>query len=294
MASRGRGTCRSTDVEHSPGQGQLADFVCSHQRVPIHRHAISRPPPILFFMPAGNEDNQSLHTPDWGHDSAAAREPPAAGDALAAEPATLTDPVTVAERISAVDVLRGVALLGILLINITSFGLPYDGQRDLLLDSSHDTDTLVWFVMTVLFEGKMRALFSIVFGAGVILLTERFERRGDVSRVADIYYRRTLWLLAFGLVHSYFFWDGDILTRYGILGLFLYPFRKLRGPTLVALGVLVLALTVPLAAITVRQLERRHAAAVEAQSQEAAGQPLTRSERDELTEWQDAARPRPS
>ena len=162
------------------------------------------------------------------------------------------------------DVLRGVALLGILLINITSFGLPIEGKRNLLLDSPHDIDTIVWFVMTVLFEGKMRALFSIVFGAGVILLTERFERRGDVGRVADIYYRRTLWLLAFGLVHAYFFWDGDILTRYGLLGLFLYPFRELRGPTLVTLGVLVLTLTVPSAAPTAWEMQRVHAAAVAA------------------------------
>ncbi|HEY1598612.1 MAG TPA: DUF418 domain-containing protein [Pirellulales bacterium] len=206
---------------------------------------------------------------------------------LAAEPATLTDPVAVADRISAIDVLRGAALLGILLINITDFGLPFEGQHNLIVDSPRDTNTNVWFVTTVLFEGKMRALFSIVFGAGVILLTERFERRGDVGRVADIYYRRTLWLLAFGLVHSYFFWDGDILARYGLLGLFLYPFRKLYGPTLVTLGVLVLTLTVPLAAITAWQLERRHAAAVEAQGQETAGHALTRSERDRLTQWQD-------
>jgi uncharacterized protein len=227
--------------------------------------------------------------PSSANESATACELAAAVDAaLADEPATLTDPVTAGERISAVDVLRGVALLGILLINIPLFGLPYEGKRDLLLGSSHDTDTIVWFVVTVLFEGKMRALFSILFGAGVILLTERFERRGDVGRVADIYYRRTLWLLAFGLVHAYFLWEGDILTSYGIAGLFLYPFRKLRGPALVALGVVVLTLPVPAAVIEARRLERLHAAAVEAQVQEEAGHPLTRKQREDRNDWQAA------
>ena len=112
-----------------------------------------------------------------GHELSAALDA-----ALADEPAVLTDPVTAGERISAVDVLRGVALLGISLINITLFGLPCEGKRNLLLGSSTETDTIIWFVVAVLFEGKMRALFSILFGSGVILLTERFERRGDVGR----------------------------------------------------------------------------------------------------------------
>ena len=75
----------------------------------------------------------------------------------------------------------------------------------------------------------MRALFSMLFGAGVILLTERFERREDFGHVADIYYRRTLWLLAFGLAHAYFFWEGDILTAYGFAGLFLFRSASCAG-----------------------------------------------------------------
>jgi uncharacterized protein len=206
---------------------------------------------------------------------------------LTGEPATLTDPVSGLERISAIDVLRGVALLGILLINITSFALPYEGTRALLEGSPRDPNTMVWFVVAVLFEGKMRALFSMLFGAGVILLTERFERRGDFANVADIYYRRTLWLLAFGLAHAYFLWEGDILTAYGLAGLFLYPFRKLRGRSLVVLGVLVLTLTLPAAVIEAQRLTRLHAGAAEAEAEKAAGHPLTRKQRDELNDWQD-------
>jgi uncharacterized protein len=206
---------------------------------------------------------------------------------LTAEPVTLTDPVTGLERISAIDVLRGVALLGILLINITSFGLPYEGLRELVEGSPRDTDTIVWAVVAVLFEGKMRALFSMLFGAGVILLTERFERRKDFVHEADVYYRRTLWLLAIGLAHAYLLWEGDILTAYGFAGLFLYPFRKLRGPALVGLGVAVLTLTLPAAVIEARRLETLHATAVEAETQKAAGHALSRKQRDDLNEWQD-------
>ena len=92
-------------------------------------------------MPADNEGNQSPQTPDCGNDPAAVCESSAVGHDLAPEPDTLTDPVAVNERISAVDVLRGVALLGILLINITSFGLPYEGKSSsarLLAQYRHD------------------------------------------------------------------------------------------------------------------------------------------------------------
>ena len=210
----------------------------------------------------------------------------AAGPAAEAS-ATLTDPVTAAERISAVDVLRGVALLGILLINILSFGLPYEGKHALLAGAPHDSDTIVWFVVMTLFEGKMRAMFSMLFGGGVILLTERFERRGD-PRGADIYYRRTLWLLAIGIVHAYGLWPGDILMSYGVAGLFLYPFRKLSGRSLVLSGLVVLLLGVPGAVYEALRLERLEASAQAAEARQAEGQKLSRRERDDLNDWEDA------
>jgi len=204
------------------------------------------------------------------------------------DPTTLTDPVTREDRISAVDVLRGVALLGILLINVTSFGLPWDGQRSLVEDPPNSADTIVWFVIDVLFEGKMRALFSMLFGASVILLTERFERRGEGALAADIYYRRTLWLLLIGILHGLFLWEGDILSTYGLAGLVLYPFRKLRGPALLATGLLVLSMTVPAAMTEARRLENLRNEATEAKIKAAEGAELTRDERDALIAWQDA------
>ena len=93
--------------------------------------------------------------------------------------------------------------------------------------------------MHVLAEGKMRCLFSLVFGASVILLTSRLETRPDA---ADIYYRRTLWLLLFGIVHAFLLWEGDILYPYALCGLALYPFRKLRAKTLIIAGSVLLLL----------------------------------------------------
>ncbi len=166
---------------------------------------------------------------------------PSAPEELAGPPAPVQfAPVTRAERINSLDVLRGVALMGILLMNITSFGLPswaYDVPLGTLLpvfSGPHATaNTATWMLRWILAEGKMRGLFSMLFGAGAVLLTERAERRGGGDRVADIFLRRNMWLVLIGALHAYFVWYGDILFWYGITGLlFLYPMRHLRPKTL--------------------------------------------------------------
>jgi uncharacterized protein len=108
------------------------------------------------------------------------------------------EPVAARERFSSLDILRGFAVLGILLMNITSFGLPRNGQRDLAAASGLDPNLTVWVTTSVLFEGKMRALFSMLFGAGIVLFTLRAEDREGVARGGAIFYRRALWLLAIG------------------------------------------------------------------------------------------------
>ncbi len=149
-------------------------------------------------------------------------------------------PVEQAERITALDSLRGFALLGILLMNIVAMGLygaAYDDPT--VTGGSTGANLWVWIVMHVLAEGKMRCLFSLVFGASVILLTSRLEARGSS---ADVYYRRTLWLLLFGIVHAYLLWFGDILYPYALCGLALYPFRNMRPRGLIIIGTILLVL----------------------------------------------------
>ncbi|MFC5412508.1 DUF418 domain-containing protein [Larkinella bovis] len=136
-------------------------------------------------------------------------------------------PVARAERIQSIDVIRGVALLGILMMNIPYFGLPEGMLNTLKFDHAGDTNFVTHQIIDIAFSGKMRALFSMLFGAGVILLTTRKEHSAGLS-VADIYYRRILWMILFGVLDAYvLLWTGDILYAYGICGLFLFPFRKL-------------------------------------------------------------------
>ena len=147
-------------------------------------------------------------------------------------------PVAQAERITALDTLRGFALLGILLMNIVAMGLFWSAYDDpTVAGGSTGINLWIWAILHVVAEGKMRAIFSLVFGAGIILLTSRLEATGRSS--ADIYYRRNLWLLAFGIPHAYLLWGGEILYPYAMCALALYPFRKMsaRGLLIVA-GVL--------------------------------------------------------
>ena len=150
-------------------------------------------------------------------------------------------PVANRERIVSVDALRGVALLGILLMNIIVFGLPMSAGNNPTFAGGHTGLNLAfWYISQIFFEGKMRALFSMLFGAGATLFALRAEERDGGLRVADIYYRRTLWLIVFGLLHAYFIWVGDILYAYGLVGLMLFPLRKVRPMALLVAGALLL------------------------------------------------------
>ena len=121
-------------------------------------------------------------------------------------------PVRMEERISVLDTIRGFGLLGILLMNICSFGLPgpaYDSPAP--AGGATGVNLLTWCFTTIFADGKMRAIFSMTFGASVYLLVDRLSRRGAAADAADIHYRRMLWLLLFGIIHAYLIWDGDIL-----------------------------------------------------------------------------------
>ncbi|NNK29769.1 MAG: DUF418 domain-containing protein [Flavobacteriaceae bacterium] len=150
-------------------------------------------------------------------------------------------PVKASERIAALDVLRGVALLGILLMNITGFGLVFMAYGDPTVQGgSEGLNLLVWKMNNLFFEGTMRAMFSMLFGVGMVLMTSRMINRGGGLEVADIYYRRTIWLLVFGVIHAYLIlWPGEILFSYGLYGLFLFPFRNTPAKKLI-IGVVVL------------------------------------------------------
>ena len=162
------------------------------------------------------------------------------------DPAAALGPAQGSDRKVALDTLRGVALLGILLMNIVGMALPYSYGNPTISGGAEGADLAAWVINNMFFEGTMRGLFSLMFGAGIILITSRAEARGGGIEVADIYYRRNLWLFAFGVIHGWLLlWPGDILYSYGIGALFLFAFRNLNPRTLIILGILVLASLVP-------------------------------------------------
>jgi len=197
-------------------------------------------------------------------------------------------PSSVEERISSIDTLRGVAVLGILLVNIISFGLPSAADDDPnAYGGGTGVNLAFWLVNQVFFEGKMRALFSMLFGASVVLFTTRISRKTGGEEVADIYYRRTIWLAVLGAMHGVFLWEGDILFSYGLAGIVLYLFRKLRPWLLVLLGLLALALG--LLALVGEQLDLGEARlkAEAARRAQDAGEPLTEKQQANLKAWED-------
>src|SRR6516225_12243562 len=121
---------------------------------------------------------------------------------------TSVDPITREERINSLDTLRGFALLGILPANILVFAMYLAAANDpTVAGGATGLNLASWALFRILVEGKMRALFSMVFGASMILLTSRAEEASEAN-AADIYYQRNLWLLLFGLAHAFLFFLG--------------------------------------------------------------------------------------
>lgn len=155
------------------------------------------------------------------------------------------EPVSALERLTSVDVLRGFALLGILAMNIVGFAWPGPAYGNPMRGAGFEgSDRAVWFCNHLVFEAKMMTIFSMLFGAGLVLMNERVGSRGASLR--GVYYRRVLWLLVIGAIHAYLIWDGDILFLYAECGLVLYLFRNKTPRTLVILGVTLMMLIVPL------------------------------------------------
>ena len=141
-----------------------------------------------------------------------------------------------AQRIEALDFVRGVALFGILLMNITGFGLPDAYTNPQNAGGATGANLVAWIITEIGFEGTQRALFSMLFGASVILFTSRLEAQGRTD-TADIYMRRNLWLIGFGMINAFILlWHGDILYTYGVIALFVFPFRKLAARWLMTIG----------------------------------------------------------
>ena len=196
-------------------------------------------------------------------------------------------------RIDALDALRGVAVLGIFAINIIGFSMPWPAfANPLAFGGGGWLNHGLFTVFELFVEGSMRGLFSLMFGAGVVLFTERAAFPDGPIRIADLYYRRTLWLIVFGLVHAYvLLMPGDILLIYGLAGLVMFPFRVLSakwltiGAAVILLGLTASAISDELAEKAQEDEAARIAALVDA------GAIVTEDEAAALQEWRDMASP---
>lgn len=148
----------------------------------------------------------------------------------------------VSPRIQPLDVLRAVALLGGLLVSIWLFGGFTINKQVQLLLNPHGGNYILYSIIGLLFQGKMLALISLVFGAGMVLyLNQESERSAQVS--ADLFIRRQMWLLCFGLLNALLFlWTNDVLFHLAIMGILLFPFVRLSSRGLLIASIVATAI----------------------------------------------------
>ena len=154
-------------------------------------------------------------------------------------PAPLQIPGTVeasAERLVSLDYIRGVAVLGILLANIVVFAQPRiaNGWPGGLTARMNSADTAVWAFEYLFIDGKMRGLFTVLFGAGMWLFVERARTRGATRALQA---RRLGWLAIFGLAHFFLLFRGDILFPYAVWGFAALFAMEWRAKTMLHIGI---------------------------------------------------------
>lgn len=154
---------------------------------------------------------------------------------------TSVAPVSGAERIATLDILRGFALFGILVMNIQAFAMIAAAYiNPPAVAPTGTAEYAIWLVSHVFFDKKFITLFSMLFGAGIVLMTQRAQAAGNGALA--LHYRRMLWLLVIGLIHAYLIWYGDILTAYALIGMVAVFMRHWSPRRLVIAGIVLLAL----------------------------------------------------
>lgn len=180
------------------------------------------------------------------------------------------------ERIGMLDTMRGIAVLGILIMNVTGFGLPVAYDDPTNWGGHEGLNLTVWRIAALFFEGTMRGMFTLLFGAGALLFLQRHTARSPDLRPADLYFRRTMWLIVFGLLNGYvLLWPGDILFYYGVVGLLLFVFRNVSARKLIVAAAVIMILQTAVAATEWYGYRETSVAAEAAQDVKAAGNALT-------------------
>ena len=146
-----------------------------------------------------------------------------------------------AARILSLDVLRGVAVLGILVMNIQSFSMiEWAYFNPTAYGDLTGINHWIWYLSRLFFDSKFMAIFSMMFGASMLLIIERAQEKGH--RPFVVHARRNFALLLIGAAHAYLLWSGDILFPYAVCSFFVFLFRHRRPRTQLVAGLVVLLL----------------------------------------------------
>lgn len=142
-----------------------------------------------------------------------------------------------AERLASLDFIRGIAVMGILAANIVAFGQPMSAYMypDAFTVPHGAAEDWMWLAQFVAVDGKMRGLFTLLFGAGMLLFMDKAWARGATRWLQA---RRLAWLGLFGLVHFFFIWRGDILFGYACLGMVALLFARMKRHKLLIVGLI--------------------------------------------------------
>ena len=195
-------------------------------------------------------------------------------------------PVTGAERLVSLDTLRGVAVLGILVMNVYAFAMPLAAYYNPLIMGGTDALNMgTWFFTHLFFDQKFMSIFSMLYGAGIVMMMNRADERG--AAFTPVFYRRSAWLIVLGLLHGYFIWFGDILFHYALMGMVVFLFRKASPRALITIACFLLPVTLLInygSSFYIEELQADVAAIEELQSQ---GAELDDEQREKLEAWEE-------
>lgn len=173
------------------------------------------------------------------------------------------------DRMIAMDITRGFAVMGILVMNIIAFSMPEVAYiNPAAWGGRNGADIVTWAISFILFDGKMRGLFSLLFGATILLVMDRAEMAGQDGRMAHI--MRAFWLVVIGFAHYLFLWWGDILLLYALVGLIAMPLAGREPIALVKFAFLAFALHFAILIVTTLSIYHAEHAATLAGASESA------------------------
>lgn len=202
-------------------------------------------------------------------------------------------PVSDRARIGVLDVLRGLAILGILFVNVPYMAAPVARWgADVRAIGWSGADRVAWSLQYLLWSGTQRCVLQFLFAAGMMVTARKAMTPDGPVGVSDLYYRRNLWLLGFGLADvALLLWPGDILHIYALAALFLFPFRRLSPRWLLTLGLIwPVAATLGVPEYGVREYAARTQLMARVEATETKlrhHDPLQPADRAALTDWRD-------